>query len=420
MSDELHACNDLNCNICQNQGENVIIQTEKEKKKYIRNSLQCAYLNCKKQPSYNFIENSNRVLYCSKHKLNGMVDIRNKKCVEPNCNKNPTYNYKHLKNRLYCSKHKKDGMVDIKSKICIEPECKVLSAFNYKLQKIPLYCVKHKKDEMINIISKTCIEPNCGKQPCYNYYGAKSGLYCTNHKKNGMIDIKHKLCIVNNCKTIPIYNYEKEKKPLYCQKHKKDGMINIIDKKCLSEWCLSLAKIKIYEGYCAFCYSNLYPDKTPSRNYKTKESSVVQSVISKFPEFSWVSDKIIEDGCSKRRPDLRCDFGSHIIIVEIDENQHRDYDCSCENKRLMEISQDVGHRPIVFIRFNPDDYINKNNEKVQTCWRLNKLGVMSIMIKYKEVWENRLNVLIDRIQYWIENLTDKTVEVEQLYYDGFD
>ena len=49
-------------------------------------------------------------------------------------------------------------------------------------------------------------------------------------------------------------------------------------------------------------------------------------------------------------------------IVEIDENQHIEYDCSCENKRIMELSQDVGHRPIIFIRFNPDDYLNYENK----------------------------------------------------------
>ena len=69
-------------------------------------------------------------------------------------------------------------------------------------------------------------------------------------------------------------------------------------------------------------------------------------------------DKKIQDGCSTRRPDLFLDLGYQIIIIEIDENQHIDYDCSCENKRIMELSQDVGHRPIVFIRFNPDDYKN--------------------------------------------------------------
>ena len=46
-----------------------------------------------------------------------------------------------------------------------------------------------------------------------------------------------------------------------------------------------------------------------------------------------------------------------IIIVEIDEYQHENITYSCENKRIMEISQDLGHRPIIFIRFNPDEYL---------------------------------------------------------------
>ena len=43
-------------------------------------------------------------------------------------------------------------------------------------------------------------------------------------------------------------------------------------------------------------------------------------------------------------------------MVEVDENQHNNYDCSCENKRLMELAQDLGHRSMVVIRFNPDAY----------------------------------------------------------------
>ena len=65
-------------------------------------------------------------------------------------------------------------------------------------------------------------------------------------------------------------------------------------------------------------------------------------------------------------------MGSHIIIIEIDENAHTDYDCSCENKRLMEISQDLGFRPIVFIRFNPDDYVDKDGNNIKSCWKLNR------------------------------------------------
>lgn len=82
-----------------------------------------------------------------------------------------------------------------------------------------------------------------------------------------------------------------------------------------------------------------------------------------FPDFTWITDKTIQDGCSLRRPDLFLDLGYQVVIVEIDENQHDGYDCSCENKRIMQLSLDVDHRPIVFIRFNPDDYLKKMKKK---------------------------------------------------------
>ena len=115
-----------------------------------------------------------------------------------------------------------------------------------------------------------------------------------------------------------------------------------------------------YEGYCMPCFVNNpeNKDKPAMRNYKTKEKDVVDRITKTYTNFTWVSDRKVQDGCSLRRPDLLLDMGSHIIILEVDENKHSNYDCSCENKRLMILSQDLQHRPIVFIRFNPDSYIN--------------------------------------------------------------
>ena len=81
--------------------------------------------------------------------------------------------------------------------------------------------------------------------------------------------------------------------------------------------------------------------------------------------------------------------------VEVDENNHSSYDCSCENKRIMILSQDVGHRPITFIRFNPDKYKDCNGIIIKSCWSLNKLGIMKIS-KQKE-WDERINKLIETI-----------------------
>jgi hypothetical protein len=158
-------------------------------------------------------------------------------------------------------------------------------------------------------------------------------------------------------------------------------------------------------------------NKPMMRNYKTKEKNVVEYITQTFNGFTWVADKKIQDGCSRRRPDLLLDMGTHIIIVEVDENKHTDYDCSCEHKRLMELSQDLQHRPIVFIRFNPDDYINQQNgELIKSCWKLNKLGIMQISKTKQNEWDARLYSLKQQIQYWIDNSTEKTIEIIELFY----
>ena len=184
---------------------------------------------------------------------------------------------------------------------------------------------------------------------------------------------------------------------------------------CKSPLCETRG-IKKYNGYCLPCCIHLCPDIKISRNFKTKENDVVDRVKNEFPGFSWVCDKRVADGCSKRRPDLLLDMGTHIIIIEVDENKHDTYDCSCENKRLMEISQDVGHRPIVFIRFNPDNYVDKDGKKISSCWKVNGYGVMQVSKTKIVEWEERIKELLSQIQYWVDNTTEKTVETIELFY----
>ena len=185
--------------------------------------------------------------------------------------------------------------------------------------------------------------------------------------------------------------------------------------KCKTEYCDTKGHKK-YEGYCLPCVIQQRPDIQVSRNYKTKERHVADFVVSNFPEYSWILDKKNPDGCSARRPDIRCDFGTHILIIEVDEDKHGSYECSCENKRVMEISQDHGHRPIVFLRFNPDKYLTTDDVKIPSPWRLNKLGVMTLVKTREGDWNNRLVCLKDQIQYWIDNVTDKMVETVHLFY----
>jgi Holliday junction resolvasome RuvABC endonuclease subunit len=82
----------------------------------------------------------------------------------------------------------------------------------------------------------------------------------------------------------------------------------------------------------------------------------------------------------------------------------------------MELSQDIGHRPIVFIRFNPDEYVTKDN-KVTSCWANNKLGICTVKKTKEKEWTQRLEALKDQVENWLENKTEKTIEIVQLFYD---
>jgi len=385
----------------------------------VRMRLKCIRDGCQTIPSFNY-EGEIKGLYCGIHKNTNMINvIKKNKCIQNGCMKTPHFNYEGEIQGCACKSHKLKTMIDVVSKKCIHKKCKIRPNFNILGKKGGLYCNLHKLDNMDDVINKKCIQSFCERMPHFNYENEKRGLYCNRHKLVTMINVLEKRrCFQDDCQTVPSFNYEGKKGGLYCSIHKSDIMVNVVSKTCKTYLCPTTANKK-YDGYCLYCYMNTFPDNPISRNYKTKERTVVEFVYSLNTELSWVSDKRVMDGCSRRRPDLFLDLGYQIIIVEIDENQHTNYDCSCENKRLMELSQDVNHRPIVFIRFNPDEYFDKNGKNITSCWGNNKNGINVIKKSKINEWSNRLKTLEQQINYWIipENMTDKTLEIIQLFYD---
>jgi hypothetical protein len=274
---------------------------------------------------------------------------------------------------------------------------------------------------MVNIMAKRCENNECNTRASFNYEFEKKSIYCFKHKLDNMININCNRCENLDCNKQAHYNYNFEKKSIYCSKHKLDNMVNIRSTRCKSTFC-DIFVNKKNDGYCLPCYINLFPDKPKSRNYKTKERQVTDFILQNFNNLTIIIDKKIQNGCSSRRPDILIDLGFQILIIEIDENQHINYDCSCENKRIMQLSQDVNHRPIIFIRFNPDDYKDKNNKNITSCFGINgNSGILTIKKSKQKEWCERLNTLKNIINYWIDptNITNKTVEIIQLFYDNF-
>lgn len=97
----------------------------------------------------------------------------------------------------------------------------------------------------------------------------------------------------------------------------------------------------------------------------------------------------------------------------------------CENRRMMEISNDFNNRPLVFIRFNPDEYIcEKTNTKVTSCWTNNtSTGKYEIKKTKVKEWNNRLSTLETTINEIIDNYNSndnndfKMIDVKYLFYN---
>ena len=180
---------------------------------------------------------------------------------------------------------------------------------------------------------------------------------------------------------------------------------------CKTEHCSTRASRPKYKGYCFRCFIHTFPDEEVPRNYKIKERHVQDYLTEHFKD-QFTYDKSIDGGCSNKRPDWFCDMLTHSIIVECDENQHGNY--SCENKRMMEIFKDLGNRPIVFIRFNPDGYV-KDNKRHNSCFKYHKQHGTPIIANQKE-WDKRLTTLKDTIKHHMNNIPNKEVSLEHLFF----
>ena len=112
-----------------------------------------------------------------------------------------------------------------------------------------------------------------------------------------------------------------------------------------------------YDGHCATCFKQLYPnDERSTVVYThTKEIRVRNAINEVFEGF--IHDKPLYTGqcdCTmRRRIDHRKLIGGTLLCVETDEFAHRAYDATDEELRYDDLYM-VHSGKWVFIRFNPD------------------------------------------------------------------
>jgi hypothetical protein len=391
----------------------------KKCREYKKKNNKCNHEGCKTQPVYNN-PNETKGIYCAQHKKEGMIDVKHIKCNHEGCKTQPVFNNPNETKGIYCKEHKKKGMIDVIHAKCNHKGCKTQPSYNNPNETKGIYCNQHKKEGMINVKNKNkCNHEGCKTQPVYNNPNETKGIYCAQHKKEGMINVKDKMCNHEGCKTQPVFNNPNETKRIYCNQHKKEGMIDVKNKRCSTPLC---SQFSIIEDYCTRCFYANNPNDKRVKNIKIKENEMIKYINENFKDLNWINDKPLEgDGmCLKKRPDSILHLNNHSIIIECDENQHRFYyknEKSCEEAREHQI-QEALNRPVVFIRFNPDSYIDENNKKIPSCFNVNKkLGFNTIPKKMEEPWKNRLTVLKNTILQSINIPPTEPITKILLFYD---
>ncbi len=216
----------------------------------------------------------------------------------------------------------------------------------------------------------------------------------------------------------------------YCIHDKIKHSCIICNPECACTNCKSVLVDKKTNCYplCQACFCNEYPDHEKSTLYKIKERYLRDELRLRFPEnnINMIFDKAVDGGCSKKRPDVLIDLLLYSIIIECDENQHKNYEC--ENKRTMQLFEDLGNRPLILIRFNPDSYTEdlgsstENKKKIKGCFKpLTKIEDIHKKKFYeinKKEWKRRVDILEEIIrENMSEDIPKKEVKEIKLFYD---
>jgi len=253
----------------------------------------------------------------------------------------------------------------------------------------------------------------CGGSSCCEH--GKRRRSCKKCNGNGICEHGRRKQYCKECGGSSLCIHEKQK--TQCWKCDGSRMCNN---------CKMTYKNKKYGNgdFCVSCYISLNPNSEAIKGNRVIAGDIIDDIYVKmYPDFVWESkDKSLPNDCGiGRRPDYFLDLGTHILIMEIDENQHKNYNKQCEVARLNNICE-VDFRPTIYIRFNPDSYTDSNGNKIQGMFIA---GMNKLKHDEKEI-RNRLKVVHQEVLKYTnfenvkEKLKDNLIGQVYLFFDEYD
>ena len=184
--------------------------------------------------------------------------------------------------------------------------------------------------------------------------------------------------------------------PERCEEHALRGDDNLVERACAH---CALPGVLDADSRCADC-ANYLSGKTPRL---AKQREVLQFLDHEFEVSYDLTDRTPQDlkDCDRReRPDVLWDRGDRVVILEIDEEQHKHRPCECEQTRMMNVSQAMGSERTVWIRYNPDGFKSPESHR----WRKRS---------------RRHEVLQQWLMWALTAELPYTISVVYLFFDGY-
>jgi hypothetical protein len=301
----------------------------------------CEYPGCNHQPNFGQASGFDFALRCSKHKIEGDRYCMRTYCAHPDCLILPSFGFFDGKPK-HCYKHRDDGEINLVNKKCEIDGCEITANYG-PLDGIAKRCRSHIKPGDFHIY-RLCKSKGCIIVASYGLNG-RNAKHCGFHRKPDEINCFTPICKTEGCEDIAYYG-PKGKSSLHCIDHKKEGEVSRGGKPCIS------CGLWYYGSYekCRYC--------RPNEQRNGHEFNILSFLKSKKKFSGFTHDKMSADNvkaCGRWRPDFVWDLGTHFVVLEVDEKQHKRYGEECERSRELDIACGLG-LPTTFIRFNPDSY----------------------------------------------------------------
>ena len=285
-------------------------------------------------------------------------------------------------------------MIDIKSPKCIKCK-KTQPSYNFEGETKRLYCSDCAEPGMIDVVNPKCKAEGCKKRASY---GIPCNLpsRCAVHKEEGMIIRPRGKCRIKDCKEIATHGTYK---PIHCENHKTDNDVDLVERKCTKCGSIDI----IINGLCVNICGLTEIHKELKKHQKIKEKRVVIVVTAGYRKPTEYNVRVNRDcgGVNSEEKEIGFDNKTHIVFLEVDENRHKSYCELGEINRMKNIYMNEGGIPIVFIRYNPDNFKDENNKTI----KLSQAKKEEILIKW--------------LKYYEKNGVKHNLSVNYLFYDGW-